>query len=111
MELGITDDYSMGYSDDIGFRAGIAQQFNWFDLEQDQKTNLIVHPFQVMDVTLKNYLKLSQEEAIEKVSEMINGVRLVGGEFCTLWHNSSLSEKKDWKGWTHIYEEIVKKAL
>ena len=104
---GISDDYSMGYSDNIGFRAGMATSFYWFDLERDEVTNLKIHPFQVMDVTLKNYLKLSPEAAINAVKKIAEEVRAVNGEFCTLWHNTSLSKTEEWNGWTKVYEEIV----
>ncbi len=111
IKAGITDDYTMGYADDIGFRAGIATPFYWFDLERDAVTALKIHPFQVMDVSLKNYLLLTPEIAIERVKIIIDEIKAVNGEFCTLWHNTSLSETQEWRGWSNVYNEIVKYAL
>ncbi len=110
IKAGIADDYTMGYADDIGFRAGIAFPFYWFDVERDAVTELKIHPFQVMDVSLKNYLRLTPITAIEQVKKLIDEVKALNGEFCTLWHNSSLSETSEWRGWSYIYSEIVKYA-
>ena len=111
IKAGITDDYTMGYADDIGFRAGIATPFYWFDLERDEVTSLKIHPFQVMDVSLKNYLKLTPEQALERVKIIIDDIKAVNGEFCTLWHNTSLSETTEWRRWSEVYIEIVNYAL
>jgi hypothetical protein len=105
LEAGMTDDYSMGYADDIGFRASIASPFYWYDLSNETTTNLLIHPFQVMDVTLKEYLHLTPEQALELSLKIKNAIQNVGGEFVTLWHNSSFDE--DWKNWKIIYEQII----
>ncbi len=104
---GVKQDYSMGYADDIGFRASIATPFRWFDLTKNEVTDLWIHPFQVMDVTLRDYLKLSPDEAIEQVRILIEETKMVGGTFMTLWHNSSFSNTGDWEGWREVYEKIA----
>lgn len=48
-ECGISEDFSMGYSAFPGFRAGTALPFYFFDLERNQKSNLLIHPFSLMD--------------------------------------------------------------
>jgi hypothetical protein len=100
----------MGFSDDVGFRAGTSQSFFWFDLSKNESTQLKIFPFAAMDVTLKNYLKLSPEAAIETLENLKNEVQKVNGTFTTLWHNSSLSESDDWKNWRNVYEKIVENA-
>ena len=107
---GITDDYSMGFADEIGFRAGICTPFKFYDLEKDQETRLTIHPFTVMDGTLKSYLKLSPVQAIEKVKNIINEVKNVNGEFISIWHNETLSDWREWKGWRMVYEELIRAA-
>ncbi len=49
---GISEDYSMGYPEEPGFRAGIARSFYFYNVAADQQTTLRVVPFQVMDSTL-----------------------------------------------------------
>jgi hypothetical protein len=107
---GITDDYTMGYADEIGFRAGICTSFKWYDLEKEEETNLTIHPFAVMDGTLNSYLKLSPETALEKVKTIVQEVKKVNGEFITIWHNETLSDWREWKGWKNFYRKVVQAA-
>ncbi|MGK0364975.1 MAG: hypothetical protein ACI85O_002036 [Saprospiraceae bacterium] len=112
IESGIKNDYSMGYAANIGFRAGVSIPFLWYNLEKEEITDLWIHPFQVMDVTLKNYLKLNPNEAFMQIVEMINIIKSVGGTFMTLWHNSSFSEQDSWNAeWKELYERIIAEAV
>lgn len=108
IEYGIKHDYSMGYADAIGFRAGTSFPFYWYDLEKEEITNLLVHPFQVMDVTLKEYLHLSPQEAKVEIKKMIDTIKKVNGIFCSLWHNSSFSFIENWEEWREVYEFMLK---
>lgn len=107
LAAGIQHDHTMGYADQVGFRASIATPFRWYDLAKEQATGLWIHPFQVMDVTLKQYLKLKPEEVLPYLQPMITSCREVGGQFSTLWHNSSFSELEGWAPWKGIYEKLV----
>lgn len=102
IRAGIEHDYSMGYADQIGFRAGIATPYRWYDLLMEETTALYIHPFQAMDVTLKDYLGLAPADAIAQCIQMQNSVSDVGGEFCLLWHNSSFSALWGWEGWEDV---------
>lgn len=110
IRVGIQSDYTMGYADNIGFRAGIATPFYWYDLGNEEVTNLKIYPFQVMEVTLKEYLKLSPDEVIAYVKPMIEATQAVGGTFTTLWHNSTLSETEGYEGWRRVYHQILEEA-
>ena len=110
LEQNITADYSMGYASEIGFRAGTSFPFYWYDLEKETSTNLYIHPFQVMDVTLKDYLQLSPEQAKIKISELIQVIQSTGGVFCSLWHNSSFSFIENWEEWREVYEYLLKET-
>lgn len=108
IKVGINHDYSMGYSSQIGFRAGTCTSFFWYDLQLEKQSHLKIHPFTVMDITLQQYLKLNPSEAIAKIEELLSTLKLVNGTFCSLWHNESLSETGKWKGWKLVYEEMLK---
>ncbi|MBK6948047.1 MAG: polysaccharide deacetylase family protein [Haliscomenobacter sp.] len=110
LQVGISKDYSMGFADAPGFRAGICGAFPWYDLRSEQETALWVQPLHVMDGTLKNYLRLPVKEAIEKALLLANRCKEAEGVFCTLWHNSSLSERDGWEGWERVYLEILDEA-
>ena len=110
IESGITDDFSMGYASHSGFRAGIAISFPFYDLAKDEETSLVIHPVTLMDVTMRDYLRLSKVESLEKIEKMIQTIRAVNGEFVSLWHNESLGDNGRWEGWRHVYLEMVKMA-
>jgi|APTNR8051073442_1049403.scaffolds.fasta_scaffold00661_25 hypothetical protein len=111
LDAGIREDYTLGYADQPGFRAGIAASFYWYDLEREESTPLLLHPFQVMDVTLQQYLGLSPELAIEVCKKLSDAVRKTGGIFSTLWHNSSFSPLHGWNGWASAYERILAESV
>lgn len=104
---GIMHEYSMGYADTAGYRAGIAAPYKWFDLEKNTATGLTIHPFAVMDVTLKNYMQLTSGEAIKTLKKLIAPVKTNGGTFMSLWHNESVGKHAQWKGWREVYEAMI----
>lgn len=110
INLGITDDYSMGFASQPGFRAGICDSFYFYDLELETKTPLRIHPFTLMDGTLRDYMNISPEEASGQIEQLISAVKEVNGTFISIWHNESLSDAKRWKGWREIYERMIIKA-
>ncbi len=107
---GITEDYSMGYAMDIGFRAGTSLPFYWYDLSKETTTALKIHSFQVMEVTLKEYLLLSPKTAKTQIEALINTLKSVDGTFCSLWHNSSFSELDGWNEWEEVYVDLLEKV-
>jgi hypothetical protein len=105
LEAGIRHDHSMGHADVLGFRAGTSRPFQWYDARRDAPSALWVHPFQAMDVTLKNYLNLNPKSASTELGKMIALTKQYGGTFSTIWHNSSF-DPADWQGWEHLYWDI-----
>ena len=110
IEEDITDDYSMGYAALPGFRAGICDSYNFYDLDIEVETKLRIHPFMVMDGTLKDYMNLTTTDAIDQIRRLIDEVKKVDGTFRSLWHNETLSDEKRWKGWRKVYEELLRMA-
>lgn len=110
LENDITDDYSMGFAQTTGFRAGTCTAFRFYDLDKEEATKLKVHPFAVMDATLRYYMNMSPQESGPHIQSLINEVKAVNGTFISLWHNESLSDYKQWKGWQNIYEDMVRVA-
>jgi hypothetical protein len=105
--FGITDDFSMGYASESGFRAGIASPFRFFDLYRNEVTPLTIHPVTAMDVTFRDYLRLSPGNSIIQIKQLVDVVRSVNGEFVSLWHNESLADTGRWAGWRRVFEETT----
>lgn len=110
LALGINADYTMGYAESLGFRASTSHPFQWYDLENEKETALIVFPFQIMDVTLKNYLGLSPSAALESCQRIIDEVQAVDGTLISIWHNSSFSSLMGWDGWQSMYTSFAAAA-
>lgn len=108
---GITHDYTLGYTSQYGFRAGIASPFYFYDLEKEESTKLLLYPFCSMDITPLHYYQLTPEQAIEKNRELLKRVISVNGTFISLWHNESLSGQLRWKsGWEKVYYQLLQDA-
>jgi len=108
IKTGIEEDYSMGFADEPGFRAGIATPFYFYDLVNEKKTNLMIYPFQVMDATLVRYKKMSPADALHLIEDLIDETRNVGGTFQSVWHNNILAEGDLYKEWQAIFENTLK---
>ena len=108
---GITEDFSMGYQDEPGFRAGIARPFMFYNVSEDIVTNLRIFPFQVMDVTLTGYKNMSPDAAKETIGNMLLQTRKVGGLFASIWHNTTLLETPECQCWRDLFEFTLKNQL
>ncbi|RPD44438.1 polysaccharide deacetylase family protein [Paracnuella aquatica] len=110
-ELGIKHEYSMGYGTINGFRASVATPFYWYDLEQEAQTDLLIHPFCFMDANAYHEQKLSPDEALSELRELLRVTRSVGGTMGTLWHNHFLGTAPEFEGWREVYEQFVQEAV
>ncbi len=106
----IKHDYTMGFASQLGFRAGICTPFFFYNIRREMKTTLRIHPFCVMDATLKYYSNADPKEAIDQVQKLIDEVKAVNGHFISLWHNNSLSDEYEWEGWLRVYEALLDMA-
>lgn len=108
LAAGIQYDYSMGFADAPGFRAGLAVPFPWYDLAKECTTALELIPLTVMDVSLRQYLQLRPAAALDKLRELSASLQTYGGWLVSLWHNSSFSAEHGWEGWAAIYRQFLR---
>lgn len=89
---GITDDSTLGYHDVAGFRMGTCRPFLFFDPGRMLPIGFVEHPLLVMDSTLDTpeYMGLGEEDAYQYCAGLLKETRRHGGEFVTLWHNTTL---------------------
>ncbi|MCM1035305.1 MAG: hypothetical protein NC038_06790 [Paludibacter sp.] len=90
-EAGMTDDFSMSFPDQVGFRLQTTRAVRWINPKTMQLTSLTLHPLTVMDCTLSNnnYMNLQTEgEAYFCCEQIFDKVRQYSGDICLLWHNS-----------------------
>lgn len=106
INLGIRREYSMGWGSKVGFRAGISRPFPFYDLLEEKQRELYFVPFAAMDRTLKDYMGLQPGQAAVKLRELQDEIKSIGGQFCLLWHNESISDYGEWKGWRSVFEDV-----
>lgn len=98
-ELGITDDYSIGFTDRNGFRASTCKPFRLFDLERDEVTSVTAHPMTTMDTCSQN-LHHDSKKALEEMVKLKKSIQEVGGEMITTWHVEVLTgQRGDWSSY------------
>lgn len=105
---GITDEYSMGYAELPGFRAGICTPFYFFNLAANQATTLKVHPVTYMDGSFIEDMQMHPGESLEMIKQLINTVKQVQGHFLCIWHNHTVSETGPYKGWKQVLQETLR---
>jgi hypothetical protein len=108
IENGITDDYTMIYASEVGFRTGLCTPFPWFDLEKECATNLMIHTSVVMEGTLRDYNKLSIEAAESLTLAMIDQAHRNGGNFISVFHNDSFAIGQE--KWISLYRNLLMNA-
>ena len=105
INVGITDDYTMIYASQSGYRTGLCVPYKWFDLQKNESTNLTIHPSTIMEGTLRDYTKYSPEKATEVISQLLNQSKKKGGEFISVWHNDSFVPSQ--KNWIEVYKNLL----
>ena len=102
---GIQEDYSMGYASQNGFRASYAGAFYWYNLVQECRTDLLIHPFCYMDATAIFYKRTPVYEAAKELQELTNKVMEYGGEMIAIFHNDFLTQQPEWMEWTQLHDD------
>lgn len=108
IENGITDDYTMIYASQSGFRTGLCVPYKWFDLEKNKKTELVLHTSALMEGTLRDYNKLNAEKAKHTSLTLLEEVKKHGGEFVSIFHNDSFVPEQE--EWIKVYKELLNNA-
>ncbi|HUS00823.1 MAG TPA: polysaccharide deacetylase family protein [Chitinophagaceae bacterium] len=111
LKTGVTQDYSMGFADMPGFRAGICTPFYFYDLRNEKQTTLLLYPVTIMDGNFMKYLKKKPAESIQIIFRLIDHVKNVKGTFISIWHNHTLSNDHKNKGWREVHEAMIEKLV
>ncbi|MDC6362436.1 MULTISPECIES: polysaccharide deacetylase family protein [Flavobacteriaceae] len=106
VETEFTDDFSMGYTHEIGFRAGTCTPFHFYDINMEVRQPLKVHPFTVHDYALMNYG--NKEEVFDKMDKVYQWVKQVNGNLVIVFSNELLGS--DHKiDWMEMYQSFLRR--
>lgn len=104
IEAEFTDDYTMGYSSEIGFRAGTCTPFYFYDITHDVQQPLKVYPFSVFDYTLLKFKK--KEQVFAKIDMIYQNIKKVDGHFAIVFSNELLGSKQK-LSWLDLYQSVL----
>jgi hypothetical protein len=105
-EAGFLYDSSLGYSDKIGFRCGLAFPFRPYDLGEERRLNILELPLNIMDGTVFAGRGKGREEALSTCLGLLDRIEEENGLAVILWHLRSWYER-DFPGWRWVYEHIL----
>ncbi|TXN34775.1 hypothetical protein FVB32_09225 [Flagellimonas hymeniacidonis] len=106
IETEFTDDFSMGYTHEIGFRAGTCTPFYFYDINMEVRQPLKVHPFAVHDYALVNSKK--KEEIFAKMDKVYELVQQVNGSLITVFSNELLGGNHK-LNWLELYQSFLRR--
>ncbi len=105
VELEIRNDFTMGYLDYSGFRAGTCTPFLFYDLDYETQTPLLINSFHCIDYALlKHQSQLDKKQELER---LIRSVKKVDGTFTPVFHNYSFGNEPRWKGFRKLFTQVL----
>ena len=105
VELEVPEDFTMGYINHIGFRAGTCSPFFFYDLDYEIQTPLRINTYHVLDYALLKY-----QSALDKkmhLNQIIRAVKNVNGEFVSVFHNYTFGASVTWKDYKELFNIIL----
>jgi hypothetical protein len=94
---GLENDYTLMFNDKSGFRNGSALTWNPYNPNTKLGRKLKVTPTVLMDSHLYNYENYDERGRRDRISELVNECKEVGGTAAFLWHPHTLSDDYGWK--------------
>ena len=108
IELEIQEDYTMGYINHIGFRAGTCTPFLFYDLDYEVQTPLMINSYHLMDYALLKTKSLLDKKQV--LNNIINEIKQVNGTFVPVFHNYTFSNDVKWNGFKELFNIILDSA-
>ncbi|WP_375239062.1 polysaccharide deacetylase family protein [Aurantibacter sp.] len=105
VELEIPEDYTMGYIDYLGFRAGTCSPFLFYDLDFEIQTPLKINSYQMLDYALLKTNSLLDKQ--QKVAQLVNEIKKVNGTFIPVFHNYTFSDELQWIHFKSLFKQII----
>ncbi len=105
IELEVHQDFTMGYTSEMGFRAGTCTPFQFYDLDYEVQTPLQINPYHCLDHTLLKYQ--SQLDKKEHLLRLIAEVKSVNGTFTPVFHNYAFGSVERWQGFKDLFNIVL----
>lgn len=107
---GVKHEYSMGFAEAPGFRAGTCHAYRFFDVFENKQTDMYIHPLIFMECSAAEdrYLALGYgDRLVDLAYKLQHRCNKVNGTFSLLWHNCRLVslEQQD------CFKKVLKRCL
>ena len=101
-----TDDYSLGYTHHVGFRASTSFPFPFYDINLEVQQPIKVHPFAIYDYALQNLR--TKEEVLTKLDGIYHNVKKAKGHLVMVFSNELLGGKHK-INWLELYQTLLRR--
>lgn len=105
VELEIPEDYTMGYVNHLGFRAGTCTPFLFYDVDFEVQTPLKIVPYQALDFAFLKYHSLLDKQ--QSLKRLIKSIKNVNGTFVPVFHNYTFNKQERWKHFKTLFNIIL----
>ena len=97
VDAGFNEDYTMGYTNEVGFRAGTCSPFYFYDISFEEQIPILINSFCVQYTSLYKFNSVSKAE--EKIFELSQRVQEVNGDLNVVFSNEilQLNERNSWR--------------
>ncbi len=102
-DLEIAHDYSMGYPDKVGFRAGTCTPFLYYDLSLERISPLLIHPIAFNSITFARGSFFEIRTVLDRLRKQ---VKAVNGELLMIYRNSDFKEGASREKFFQILERM-----
>jgi hypothetical protein len=89
-KLEVEKDFSMGYQKNIGFRAGTCTAFQFYDLNLEQVSGLVIQPYVLNSRILKG---VDIYEKIKELKQLKSAIVSVDGQMNFIFENSDFVDR------------------
>jgi hypothetical protein len=91
LQAGISEDYSMGYTNMNGFRASYCYPYTWYNIEEESNTSLKIYPFALSENTADYYSSKENKNFMELLNPIVDEVKKYNGLLISVFHNNTFS--------------------
>ena len=105
---GLEHDSTLGFADQVGFRAGTCREYPLFDLVARQTLRLRERPLILMDATMFGYMGLQLSQAASVARAVVRACRRHRGDAVLLYHNDSLWDARRRRHYRELVDDVVR---
>lgn len=93
LQAGLFADYSMGYTNQNGFRASYCHPYKWYSLDIESVSSLTIHPFCITETNLIAENFKTRKPMMDLAYPFIAEVKKYNGELTVVFHNDTFTEE------------------